>query len=167
MRGTRAAPSGQMRAPGEARAPRPRALAHTGCVGTRAAGHDRTKGFKGGWFLDRQRGLLRRVHGPFNDDPRVFDAALFRPVPWLLNMPLVIGDPIHSRPLASCARSTSISCRSSSFGISRPTGRSHNSSMSRACWRISADALGLGRPISKRRHSSSSLGDSGITLSAY
>ena len=82
---------------GEARAPRPRALAHTGCVCTRAAGHDRTKGFKDGWFLDRQRGLLRRVHGPFNDDPRVFDAALFRPVPWLLNMPLVIGDPIHSR----------------------------------------------------------------------
>ncbi len=36
----------------------------------------------------------------------------------------VPGDPIHcGRPLASCARSTSISCRSSSCGISRRTAK--------------------------------------------
>ena len=39
--------------------------------------------------------------------------------------------------------------------------------MSRACWRISAAALGSGCPISKRRHSSSCSDDSGITLSAH
>ena len=39
--------------------------------------------------------------------------------------------------------------------------------MSRACWRISAAALGSGRPISKRRQSSSCSDDSGITLSAH
>jgi hypothetical protein len=39
--------------------------------------------------------------------------------------------------------------------------------MSRACWRISAAALGSGRPISKRRHSASCSDDSGITLSAH
>ena len=33
--------------------------------------------------------------------------------------------------------------------------------MSRACWRISAAALGSGRPISKRRHSASCSDDSG------
>jgi hypothetical protein len=39
--------------------------------------------------------------------------------------------------------------------------------MSRACCRISAAALGSGRPISKRRQSSSCSDDSGITLSAH
>ena len=42
--------------------------------------------------------------------------------------------------------------------------RSHNSSISRACWRISEAALGSGSPVSKRWQSASSSDGNGITL---